>query len=645
MSDIDEAERITQTRVITLFTEQLGYDYLGDWRDQQRSSPIEEDRLRSFLVRQQRYSDVLIDRALKKFNMLVADQSKGLYETNKTVYEALRYGIKELDENNQLTKTVELINWNEPLNNDFAIAEEVTFKGENIKRPDLVLYVNGIALGVLELKKATQSVAKGIRQNLDNQESVFIKPFFASIQLVMAGNDGQGIRYGTIETPEKYYLTWKEPSEHENLLTRHILQLCDKSRLIELLHDFVVFDFGTKKLPRPHQYFGIKKAQEFIRRREGGIIWHTQGSGKSLTMVWLTKWIRGFNPDARVLIVTDRIELDKQIGGVFAGVNEDIDRTKNSQDLVSQLNATTPWLLCSLIHKFGRKTKAKTDYDKFIEQLKASLPSNFKAKGDLYVFVDECHRTQSGDLHKAMKQLLPNAVFIGFTGTPLLKKDKQKSQETFGKYIHTYKFDEAVTDGVVLDLRYEARKVEQNLGSKEKIDEWFEANTKGLNEATKTKLKQRWGTLQKVLSSKGRLGKIVADIILDMARKPRLQSGKGSAMLVAGSIYEACKYYELFQQAGFTQCAIITSYVPKLRDLKGETLGDKAKTENRWQYDVYKKMLNGKTTEDFEDEVKKQFIKQPAKMKLLIVVDKLLTGFDAPPATYIDVSTHFRTQG
>ena len=148
MSNIDEAERTTQNRVIALFTEQLDYDYLGDWQDQQRTCPIEEDRLRAFLVRQQRYSDVLIDRALKKFNELVTDQSKGLYENNKIVYEALRYGIKELDEAHQLTKTVALIDWDEPLNNDFAIAEEVTFKGENIKRPDLVLYVNGIALGV-----------------------------------------------------------------------------------------------------------------------------------------------------------------------------------------------------------------------------------------------------------------------------------------------------------------------------------------------------------------------------------------------------------------------------------------------------------------------------------------------------------------
>jgi type I restriction enzyme R subunit len=508
-----------------------------------------------------------------------------------------------------------------------------------VKRPDLVLYVNGIALGVLELKKATVSVSEGIRQNLDNQESIFIQPFFATMQLVMAGNDSQGIRYGTIATPEKYFLTWHEDVEHENLLTRHILQLCDKRRLLELVHDFVVFDAGVKKLPRSHQYFGVKAAQDFIRRREGGIIWHTQGSGKSLTMVWLTKWILGFNPNARVLIVTDRTELDKQIESVFLGVNEEIYRTKNGQDLATQLNAMTPWLLCSLVHKFGSKSTAD---DEFIEQLKRSLAGSVTVKGDLYVFVDECHRThsQSGKFHKAMKQLLPNAVFIGFTGTPLLKKDALDSRAVFGKYIHTYKFNQAVADGVVLDLRYEARKVEQNLTSKENIDKWFDANTKGLNEETKKRIKQRWGTLQKVFSSKDRLGKIVNDIILDMACKPRFVSGNGNAMLVAGSIYEACKFYDLFTQAGFHKCAIVTSYTPTLNSIKGETLGDKAQTENTYKYRIYQKMLDGKTPEAFEDEVKRKFIKEPAQMKLLIVVDKLLTGFDAPPAStlYIDNS-------
>src|SRR5690606_18737061 len=157
----------------------------------------------------------------------------------------------------------------------------------------------------------------------------------------------------------------------------------------------------------------------------------------------------------------------------------------------------------------------------------------FNVKGDIYVFVDECHRTQSGKLHEGMTTILPNSLFIGFTGTPLLKKDKQTSLEVFGKYIHTYKFDEAVSDKVVLDLRYEARDIEQKIASMDKIDQWFDAKTKGLTEFAKTELKQKWGTLKKVFSSKSRLEKIVADVMLDMETKERLQNGRGNAMLVS----------------------------------------------------------------------------------------------------------------
>ncbi len=198
-----------------------------------------------------------------------------------------------------------------------------------------MIYINGIALGVLELKRSTVSVAEGIRQNLDNQKKEFIQPFFSTMQWVMAGNDTEGLRYATIETPEKYYLRWVEDSGpyagEPNLLDRHLLQVCRKARLLELIHDFIVFDAGTKKLCRQNQYFGVKAAQDFIRRREGGIIWHTQGSGKSLTMVWLAKWIRENREGARVLIITDRTELDEQIEKVFKGVNEQIYRTDQRQ--------------------------------------------------------------------------------------------------------------------------------------------------------------------------------------------------------------------------------------------------------------------------------------------------------------------------
>ena len=641
MSTVGQRERATQDRVVKLFREQLGYKYLGNWEEHPNNSNIEKTYLRPFLKRQG-YSDTLIRKALFELNKVAGDQTRSLYDINKAVYGLLRYGVQIKAEVGENTQTVWLIDWKNPLNNDFAIAEEVTVKGVHTKRPDVVLYVNGIALGVLELKRSVVSVSEGIRQNLDNQKKIFIQPFFTTMQLIMAGNDTEGLRYGVIETPEKYYLTWKEESTIENLLDRHLTQLCEKQRLLEVVHNFVVFDAGVKKLCRPNQYFGVRAAQERVRQREGGIIWHTQGSGKSLTMVWLARWIRENVQDARVLIITDRTELDEQIEKVFKGVNEDIYRTKSGQDLIDRLNSTTPWLFCSLIHKFAGKEEG--DIEGFIEEVKRSMPPDFKAKGDLYVFVDECHRTQSGDLHDAMKQILPNAMFIGFTGTPLLKADKQKSIEVFGTYIHTYRFDEAVKDKVVLDLRYEARDIDQHITSQGRIDQWFDAKTRGLNDVALAQLKQKWGTMQKVLSSQSRLEMIVDDILLDMEIKDRLQSGRGNAMLVSSSIYQACKFYELFISHGFDRCAIVTSYKPSPADIKGEETGE-GLTERLKQYDIYNKMLGGKDPEAFEKEVKKKFVEEPGQMKLLIVVDKLLTGFDAPSATYLYIDKQMRDHG
>ena len=490
MSKVGQKERTTQNRVVKLFQQKLGYTYLGNWEDRYNNSNIEEEYLRIFLKRQG-YSDTIITRALYELDKVAGDQTRSLYDINKAVYSLLRYGIQIKPDVGENTETVWLINWKEPLKNDFAIAEEVTIKGENTKRPDVVLYVNGIALGVLELKRSIVSVSEGIRQNLGNQDEKFIRPFFTTMQLIMAGNDTEGLRYGVIQTSEKYYLTWKEDSTIENLLDRHLLQLCEKQRLLEIVHDFIVFDAGVKKICRPNQYFGVRAAQGRVRKREGGIIWHTQGSGKSLTMVWLAKWMRENVPDARVLIITDRTELDAQIEGVFKGVNEDIYRTRSGQDLITTLNVSIPWLVCSLIHKFAGKDEG--DITGFIEEVKRSLPPDFKAKGDIFVFVDECHRTQSGELHDAMKQILPNAMFIGFTGTPLLKANKEKSIEVFGTYIHTYKFDEAVTDKVILDLCYEARDIAQSITSPQKIDQWFEAKTKGLNDIALTQTQEKVG--------------------------------------------------------------------------------------------------------------------------------------------------------
>ncbi len=636
---IGQNERQTQNRIVQFFQDVLNYDYLGNW-EKRGGQNIEENLLRQFLQKQG-YSEILINKAVEKLKKTASNQSQTLYETNRDVYELLRYGAKIRPSLAETTQTIYFIDWQNPLNNHFAIAEEVSFtsqrSGKN-KRPDIVIYVNGIALGVIELKRSSVSVSEGIRQNIGNQRREWIQEFFTTVQFVFAGNDTEGLRYGTIETPEEYYLEWNKKDESFNYvlnkLDRQLAQICQKERFLELIHDFVVFDSGIKKVPRHNQYFAVKSAQDFVKKHKSGIIWHTQGSGKTLTMVWLAKWILENIDHSRILILTDRIELDEQIKKVFKGVNEKIYQAKSGQDLLTKLNNTENSIICSLVHKFGRSNDKNVD--EYITDLKKSLPLNFSVKGDLFVFVDECHRTHTGKLHKAMKDFLPRATFIGFTGTPLLKKDKTNSLLTWGPYIHTYKYDEAVRDHVVLDLRYEARRVAQRITSQEKIDEWFEERTKGLTDSAKAQLKRRWGTMQSLLSSKSRLEKIAFDIIDDFYEKPRLSSGRGNAMLVASSIYEACQYYEIFISQGFEKCAVVTSYTPNALDT------------NSKEYRVYQQMLEhwGETdVAAFERKVKKLFIEEPAQMQLLIVVDKLLTGFDAPPATYLYIDKNMQDHG
>ncbi|MBW3663373.1 MAG: type I restriction endonuclease subunit R [Actinobacteria bacterium] len=651
MSDVGQHERRVQNRVVELLGDDLDYTYLGNLKDADDNSNVIEPRLTDWL-RRQGYEDGLINQALQALRRAKAvGGGRSLYDANRDVYFLLRYGHDAQVEAGKQAQHLNFIEWDDPENNDFALAEEVTVAGKHDKRPDIVLYVNGIAVAVLELKRSTVSVTEGVRQMLDNQKPEFIQPFFSTVQLVMAGNDTEGLRYSVIETPQKYWLEWKEPSELASPLDAALV-LCNQARLLELIHDFIVFDAGTKKIARHNQYFGVKAGQQRVKDREGGILWHTQGSGKSLSMVWLAKWIRENVEDARVLIVTDREELDEQIEKVFYGVDEQIYRTASGADLIKQLRDGANWLLCTLVHKFGVGTGDEADYAKAVER---AIASGFEARGNLFVFVDECHRTQSGKLHADMRELLPGATFIGFTGTPLLKDDKARSIEVFGSYIHTYKFDEAVEDGVILDLRYEARDIDQRITSPGKIDAWFEAKTKGLSDLAKADLKRRWGTLQKVLTAQSRLDKIVADIMFDMATRDRLMNDRGNALLVCSSIYEACKFYEAFSRTSLKhKCAIVTSYRPTADTIKGEETGE-GETEALEKYATYRKMVADYfdiseddavgRVEDFEDEVKQKFIEQPGQMKLLIVVDKLLTGFDAPAATYLYIDKPMADHG
>lgn len=649
MSNVGQIERATQNRIVKLFVDELGYTYLGNWEERTSNSNLEEGLLTSYLTKIG-YSHTLITKALYELRVTANNYNESLYTNNKNVYKLLRYGVQVKPDVGQNFESVQLVDWQHPEKNDFAIAEEVTVHGNRDKRPDLVLYINGIAIGVLELKRSTVSIGDGIRQSIVNQKKEFIGQFFSTIQFVFAGNDTEGLRYGTIGTPEKFFLKWKEDIEDISRLQldKYLLKMSNKKRIIELMYDFVLFDGGIKKLPRVHQYFGIKAAQGHIKRREGGIIWHTQGSGKSIIMVLLAKWILENNPNARVVIITDRDELDKQIERVFNDAGEPIKRSSSGRDLMAQLSQAKPRLLCSLVHKFGKKNVE--NFEELIKELE-SQPS--PAVGELFLFVDECHRTQSGKLHRVMKAMLPSAIFIGFTGTPLLKKDKETSLEVFGKYIHTYKFNEAVEDEVVLDLMYEARDIDQKISSPQRIDAWFEIKTKGLNDFQKAELRKKWGTMQKVLSSRSRIEKVVSDVIFDFSVKPRLNSKKGNAILVASSIYEACHYFDLFQRTEFKgKCAVVTSYNPSARDITTEDTGANTETEKEYIFKIYSDLLKsvsakpGKTkTESYEDEVKDKFINEPANLRLLIVVDKLLTGFDAPSCTYLYIDKSMQDHG
>lgn len=636
-------ERVTQNRIVKRICAPvpaggLGYVNLGDWSKRPDNWCIEPEYLRENL-KARGYSTAHASQAIQK--LLAAADATGitLYQANLRAYQLLRYGVPVQVAAGMPHETVHLIDWTTPANNHFALAEEVTLKGGHERRPDIVLYVNGIALVVIELKRSSVDVANGIRQLITNQEEIFNLGFFSTVQLVLAGSDSQGLRYGTTGTPEKFFVEWKHrqlggdstaPSEGE-LLDGPLSQMLDSDRLLDLLRNFVIFDAGQKKVPRLHQFEGVKAAQERIKKQEGGVIWHTQGSGKSILMVLIAKWLLEHDPNARILVVTDRDELDKQIEGVMKnagviGAEAPSPRIQSRRDLVEKLASASPRLMCALIHKIDAS------------DLKGEPP---KVAGRFYVFVDECHRTQGGDMNKQMKRWLANAIFIGFTGTPLLRRDRQTTSEVFGSFIHTYKFNEAVADKVVLDLKYEARAVPQRLTSPKAVDAWFEKAAKGLNNYQKSMLRKRWATMEELMSSGERKQRILADIIHDFGVRPRLNDERGTAILVAASIYDACHYYRLFQNTSFGKhCGIITSFEPNHNAISQEPKD----SDERYKFDTYIQhvLKAGQTTTQYETEMKRRFIYEPANLKLLIVVSKLLTGFDAPSCTYIYLDNELR---
>ena len=564
--------------------------------------------------------------------------NEGLMVANERITNLLLLGTsleENLEDGTRRSFSFKFIDFENLKNNDFYVTEEFEVSRVNQsdaqkhRRPDLVLFINGIPIVVIELKKSSVSFENGIKQLEKEQGKDEIAHLFKYIQLTIAAN-GSGARYGTTGTPFKFYSVWKEQDEAKakeslksvingrevSALDMTLFALLSKDRLLRLVRHYIVFDKKMKKVCRYQQFFAIEETLKRVSAkkegaRAGGLIWHTQGSGKSLTMVMLTKLLKQIYPNSKIIVVTDRIDLDEQIHGTFEKTDITAGRASSGSDLIEKLQSGVS-VITTLVHKFEKVKNQKVVI----------------RDGDIFVLVDESHRTQGGDLHKAMKKALPLACYIGFTGTPLLKREKN-SFAKFGGEIHRYTIDDAVKDGAVLPLLYEGRYVGQEVLDPEGLTRKFDLISRELGDEAKRDLQQKWARFERVASSEQRLELIAVDINEHFKKSLKMTNGGFKAMLATQRKYDAIKYHQIFEEFAELRSAYVISS-NEHEELEG---GHKEYVAKAWQ----------ETIKDYGSEeaylkyVKDEFVNGD-EIDLLIVVDKLLTGFDAPRACtlYID---------
>ena len=568
--------------------------------------------------------------------LAVVSLNEGLMVANERITNLLLLGTsleENLEDGTRRSFSFKFIDFENLQNNDFYVTEEFEVSrvsqsdAQKHRRPDLVLFINGIPIVVIELKKSSVSFENGIKQLEKEQGKDEIAHLFKYIQLTIAAN-GSGARYGTTGTPFKFYSVWKEQDEvkaKESLksvingrevsaLDMTLFALLSKDRLLRLVGHYIVFDKRMKKVCRYQQFFAIEETLKRVSAkkdgaRAGGLIWHTQGSGKSLTMVMLTKLLKQIYINSKIIVVTDRIDLDGQIHETFENTDVKAGRASSGSDLIEKLQSGVS-VITTLVHKFEK-----------VKNQKAVIRD-----GDIFVLVDESHRTQGGDLHKAMKKALPLACYIGFTGTPLLKREKN-SFAKFGGEIHRYTIDDAVKDGAVLPLLYEGRYVGQEVLDPDGLTRKFDLISRELGDEAKRDLQQKWARFERVASSEQRLELIAVDINEHI--KKTLKESGFKAMLATQRKYDAIKYHEIFEEFGEIKSAYVISS-NEHEELEG---GHKEYVAKAWQDTI----RGYGSEEEYLKHVKDEFI-YGDEIDLLIVVDKLLTGFDAPRAStlYID---------
>ena len=634
----------------------MGYTYISpEDCEKQRGSRYHvllKDVLRGQLRRLNRYayagvenefSSANIERAMDDLDEPLTD---GLVRTSEKIYDALLLGksyLETVGEGKMLSFNLKYIDWENPQNNVFHVTEEFAVDSqdkEHNARPDIVLFINGIPFAVIECKAPQVSVEQAVGQTIRNQNTEYIPQLFKFAQIVMATNKNT-VKYATAGTPKKFWNVWKEQNEawlqtgleahvSDRVPTeqdKNIISLFTKERVFELIRYFILFDANVKKICRYQQYFAIKEIMKTIAEcdekgnRQSGVIWHTQGSGKSLTMVMLAKYIltelSACHP--RVVIVTDRRELDGQIAATFSHTRLNPARATSGRHLVELVNSSKADVVTSIINKFNTVERQET--------------KNYSR--DVFVLVDESHRSNYGLMATKMRSVFPNACYIGFTGTPLMKREKN-TMSKFGKLIHKYTIKDGVEDGAIVPLIYEGRFVDQRV-DEENIDLWFKQTTKRLTDAQKEDLRKKWSSIRRLTSTDARIKRIALDISEHFVEGYKNNGFK--AMLATNYKRDAIRYLECFEKFGDLICAVVIS-PPDMR----ESFEDVDEGTDDLVIAYWDKMMKQYGDADhYEEAMKNKFC--DGEIDILIVCSKLLTGFDAPICQVLYIDKELKEHG
>lgn len=645
----------SQRPALALF-EAMGYTYISPADcDKQRGSRYHvllRDILRGQLRRLNRYvyagaenefSAANIERAMEDLDEPLTD---GLVRTSEKIYDALLLGKsypETVGDGKMLSFNLRYIDWDNPQNNVFHVTEEFAVDSRDRQhnaRPDIVLFINGIPFAVIECKAPHIPVEEAVGQMIRNQQAAYIPQLFKFAQLVVATNKN-AVKYATAGTPKKFWSVWKEqdadwlqtrlkalvPDRMPTEQDRNIVSLFNPERVYELIRYFILFDANVKKVCRYQQFFAVQEIMKTIAEsdehgnRQSGVIWHTQGSGKSLTMVMLAKTILMELKDChpRVVIVTDRKELDAQIAATFAHTRLTPARATSGRHLVELVNSARADVITSIINKFNT-----------VERQEVKNPSR-----DIFVLVDESHRSNYGLMATRMRSVFPNACYIGFTGTPLMKSEKN-TMARFGRLIHKYTIRDGVEDGAIVPLIYEGRFVEQKV-DEENIDLWFKQTTRRLTEAQREDLRRKWSSIRRLTSTNARIKRIALDISEHFIEGYKDTGFK--AMLATNYKRDAIRYLECFEQFGDLNCAVVIS-PPDMR----EGVDDFDEGADDLVVSFWNKMMQQYGDADrYEEAIKNRFC--DGEIDILIVCSKLLTGFDAPLCQVLYIDKELKEHG